>query len=111
MMHYVEDKQLELTAWPFASDPHQNVFVSRCIEEDRAPIVRVVYERNGDWQFIGPAQDPNEDGCKLSCFHCVVERDHSVRLLARLSPGGKRPETGPGDDWTFCKHLESDQCE
>jgi len=95
MMHYVEEQQLEATSWPFANDPHQRVFVSRCIVEDNAPIIRVVHERDGDWQFIGPVADPNEDGCKLSCFHCVVERDKSVRRLARLSPGWQATRNTP----------------
>ena len=69
-MHFVEDRQLAEAERPFASDPHQSVFVSRCVVEDDAPIVRVVHDRQGDWEFIGPVDDPVEDGCKLSCFHC-----------------------------------------
>lgn len=106
MLHYVENRQLEATEWPFAADPHQRVFVSRCIVEENAPIVRVVHERAGDWQFIGPVADPNEDGCKLSCFHCVVEKDASVRRLARLLPGWQATRETTRDEWTFGEHLD-----
>ena len=108
MMHYVDDHQLAKAEWPFADDPHQSVFVSRCIVEDNAPIVRVVHDQEGDWQFIGPVDDPNEDGCKLSCFHCVLEKDQSIRSLARLLPGWRATRNTPGDDWAFHQDAPSE---
>ena len=110
-MHFVDDKQLAEAEWPFASDPHQSVFVSRCVVEDNAPIVRVVHDRQGDWEFIGPVDDPDEDGCKLSCFHCVVERDKSIRTLTRLLPGWRASRNGRGDDWVLCENDETDEPE
>jgi len=111
MMHFVDDKQLAEAEWPFASDPHQSVFVSRCVVEDNAPIVHVVHDRQGDWEFIGPVDDPDEDGCKLSCFHCVVERDKSIRTLARLLPGWRASRNGSGDAWVLCESDETDEPE
>jgi hypothetical protein len=101
MMHFANDKQLTQTEWPFAEDPHQRVFVSRCVIEDNSPIVRVVHDRDGDWQFIGPVDDPNQDGCKLSCFHCVVEKDQSIRSLARLLPGWQARRSIQSGDWAL----------
>lgn len=108
MIHYVEDARLEATEWPFTQDPHQRVFVSRCVVEDNAPIVRVVHDAEGDWQFIGPVPDPDEDGCKLSCFHCVVEKDQSVRRLARLLPGWKATRNSRNEEWTVSSHSSPD---
>jgi Domain of unknown function (DUF4262) len=99
MVHFVNDRKLTTTEWPFADDPHHGVFVSRCVFEDNAPIVRAVHDREGDWQFIGPIDDPDEDGCKLSCFHCVVEKDPSIRSLAQLLPGWEARRNDPGADW------------
>jgi hypothetical protein len=101
MMHYVDDDQLVRCAWPFGSDPHQRVFVSRCVVEDNAPIVRVVHDADDDWQFIGPVDGPDADGCKVSCFHCVVERDQSIRLLAGLSSGWQARRRSPSEKWTI----------
>ena len=111
MMHYVDDRRLAESEWPFAEDPHQRVFVSRCVVEDNAPIMRVVHDRQGDWQFIGPIDDPDRDGCRLSCFHCVVERDKSIRTLARLLPGWRACRNGPGDDWALSEDPEGDACQ
>jgi hypothetical protein len=107
MMHYVDDEELVRTEWPFLDDPHRSVFVSRCVVEDNAPIVRVVHEGEGDWQFIGPVDDPDQDGCKLCCLHCVVEKDQSVRLLARLLPGWRARRNAPGDDWAYEREQET----
>ena len=111
MMHYVDDQQLARAEWPFAKDPHRHVFVSRCVVEDNTPIVRVVHDRQGDWQFIGPVDDPNKDGCKLSCFHCVVERDKSIRTLARLLPGWRATRNDLGDQWVMSEDHQTDELE
>jgi hypothetical protein len=108
MMHYVDDQKLTETEWPFAEDPHKGVFVSRCVVEDNAPIMRVVHDREGDWQFIGPVDDPSVDGCKLSCFHCVVEKDHSIRLLARLLPGWQGSRNASAGDWSLGPQEEGE---
>lgn len=47
--------------------------------QDSAPIVRVVHELDGDWQFIGPVAGPEKDGCKLT----------------RNSPNGVESRLGP----------------
>lgn len=101
MTHYARDQRLENTDWPFAEDPHQRVFVSRCVVEDAAPIACVVHDSDGEWQFIGPVDDPDQDGCKLSCFHCVIERDPTIRELAKLRSGWMAVREDSNSDWTF----------
>jgi hypothetical protein len=103
MIHFASDQPLEDNDWPFAEDPHQRVFVSRCVVEDSAPIVRVVHDSDGDWQFIGPVDDPEDDGCILSCFHCVIEREPTIRALAKLLAGWRAFREAPGSDWKFEK--------
>ena len=101
MTHYASADQLNTVEWPFADSIHLGVFVSRCVMEDSAPIVRVVHDWDGDWQFIGPVDDPDQDGCKLSCFHCVIEREPSLRSLAGLQRGWRAIRDEPGAEWKF----------
>jgi hypothetical protein len=103
MFHYVEDAELAKVAWPFPSDPHQRVFVSRCVVEDGAPILQVFHEEDGDWHFIGPVADPDADGCQLSCFHCVLERDPTIRLVAKLRPGWIALRDSVSHEWRILK--------
>jgi hypothetical protein len=99
MMHYAAETELSKEEWPFDHDPHTQTYVSRCVVEDGAPIVRVTRDYDGDWQFIGPVEDPGEDGCKILCLHCVVERDPSVKLLAGLTPGMRALRETSSDKW------------
>jgi uncharacterized protein DUF4262 len=87
MMHYASDEELKKADWPFPCDAHSRTFVSRCVVEDGDPISRVYHDPDGDWQFIGPVEDPNVDGGKISCFHCIVERDPTIKTLAGMPAG------------------------
>ncbi len=107
VMHFVEDAELIKAEWPFACDPHMKVFVSRCVVEDDAPIVRVYNDRDGDWQFIGPVDDPSEDGCKVSCFHCLVERDLSLRTLTALPVGWRAWRENASASWNWEEDKEN----
>jgi hypothetical protein len=106
MMHYVRDEKLVKASWPFAEDPHRRVFVSRCVVEDGAPIVFAVHDDDGDWQFLGPVDDPEEDGCVLSCLHCVVEKDPSIRSLARLGPGREAARKNRSAEWAIAPEAK-----
>jgi len=110
-MHFVDDSELLKTEWPFTFDPHMQVFVSRCVVEDHAPIVRVLNGRDGDWQFLGPVDDPNEDSCKVSCFHCIVERDLSLRTLAALPAGWLAWREDASGPWNWEEEKEEDDPE
>jgi hypothetical protein len=109
MLHYVDDQVLTAQEWPFESDPHERVFVSRCVVEDGEPVVLVVHDAGGDWEFMGPVDDPDADGCKISCFHCVVERDSTLRKLARLQLGWRAWRKAPSDEWIVEKDSTENQ--
>jgi len=110
MFHYLSEQTLtQLDEWPFQCEPNTGVYVSRCVVEDGAPIVRVYHDKDGDWQFIGPVQDANQDGCKLGCFHCTVEREPSLRALASLPEGWMAWRESPSDMWQTGLTPESDE--
>jgi len=76
--------------------------------EDGAPIVRVVHDHDGDWQFIGPVDDPGEDGGKVSCFHCIIERDPSIKVLAGLPVGMRALRDSVSDKWEW-QEIEKEE--
>ncbi len=108
MMHWAADSQLGAEEWPFECDPHTETFLSRCVLEDGKPIVRVVHDFDGSWQFIGPVDDPSADGCKVSCFHCIVERDPSIKFLAGLPVGMAAVRDKLSDQWTW-EQMEEEE--
>ena len=108
MMHYASDQALSEAEWPFSCEPHTRTYVSRCVVEGGAPIVRVYHSHDGDWQFVGPVEDPNVDGCKISCFHCIVERDPSVKVLAGLPVGHCALRESPAHNWEWQAYEASE---
>jgi hypothetical protein len=108
MMHWASDAELTKAEWPFTDEPHTRTFVSRCVVEDGAAIVRVARDWDGDWQFIGPVEDPNLDGGEVSCFHCIVERDPSIKLLAGLPPGHRALRDSVSTKWRIEKIASED---
>ena len=102
MMHYASAKNLRKEEWPFEEDPHTTTYVSRNVIENGALILHVYHERDGDWQFIGPAEaDPSLEKCQIACFHCMVERDPSLKLLAGLPVGMRAVRNNSSDQWKW----------
>jgi len=109
MMHYASEDNLTKEEWPFEQDPHTTTYASRNVVEDGAPILHVYHERDGDWQFIGPAEpDPSLEKCQIVCFHCIVERDPSVRLLAGLPMGMRAVRNDSSGEWEWEAFQEQD---
>ena len=104
MMRFASEDELMKFDWPFPFGQDMRAFVSRCVVEDGAPIVSVFHNPKGDWQLIGPVDDPNKDGCKLSCFHCCVERDPTLKKLAGLPYGFRAWRESKKHKW----HWEKD---
>jgi hypothetical protein len=101
MVHFVGDSELSAAEWPFDCDPHTSTYVSRCVVEDGALIELVVHDHDGDWQFIGPVADISADGCKVLCFHCVVERDPTIKTLAGLPVGMRALRDSISGEWEW----------
>jgi hypothetical protein len=108
MVRFASDAELLAAEWPFACDPHTETYTSRCVMEDGAPIVRVVHDHDGDWQFIGPVDDPSADGGKLICLHCIIERDPSIKLLAGLPVGMRALRDSVSDKWQW-QEIEKEE--
>src|SRR5258708_33356902 len=99
MVPFANDAELSPAEGRFPCEPHTRTYTSRCVVEDGAPIFRVVHDNDGVWQFIGPVDDPSEDGGKLVCLHCIIERDPSIKLLAGLPVGRRALRDSVSDKW------------
>jgi len=107
MMHYASENNLTKEEWPFEQDPHTTTYASRNVVEDGAPILHVYHERDGDWQFIGPAEtDASSEKCQIVCFHCIVERDPSIKLLAGLPMGMRAVRNDSSEEWEWEEFQE-----
>ena len=60
--------------------------------EDKAPIVRVVHERDGDWQFIGPVAIRTRMAVSLAVFTVSYSGIPAFGAWRDFRPVGKQPE-------------------
>jgi hypothetical protein len=77
---------------------HSPAFICRHCLDDGRPILLVVHDRDGDWQFLcgGTDHESAEQGA-LICRSCLLERDSSLDGIEML-PIGHEAERASGTD-------------
>ena len=72
--------------WPFVEPRNCVTFVTAEVLDRAEPIVHVVHDDEGEWQFIG-STDGTTENAKIIALHEAVEIDPSVLQLADLPVG------------------------
>jgi len=87
-----------VTNWPF-KDPENYavVTVSRILDGSK-PILYVVHDEDGDWQFLDGG-DVSEDDAKVVSLMQVVGLDPSLKSLADLPTGWKAERRSADQPW------------
>jgi hypothetical protein len=70
--------------WPFEDPPDLGVFCDRAVADRTSPILRVVHERDGEWQFLSLEPRDEEELPMLLCFEHILEMCPSIRSLNTL---------------------------
>ena len=74
------------------------VFTTRQHLEKNQPILRVVHDRDGDWQFLTGDQRP-EDG-RMICLEDMIRRDGTLHELFNLDYGEWAEREAADAPWT-----------
>jgi len=86
-------------AWPFADPPDLAVVTVRSVIEDGRPILLVVHDADGEWQFLD-GEDVTEEDARVVSLHFAISRDASLRsLVVSLPPGWQAWRSGPDQAW------------
>jgi hypothetical protein len=84
--------------WKFSEPRNLGVFTTVPVLHHGLPILHVVHEEDGDWEFLcGTTVEP--DQIKLVCLKDVAELDPSVNDLADLPPGWRAWRESQGASW------------
>jgi hypothetical protein len=84
----------------FSEPPNTATFVCTHVWRDRAPILWVSHDAEGDWQFLcGGVHDDVAEAMVIGLGH-VVERDPSVKLVANMCTSHVAERADANSDWT-----------
>lgn len=91
-----------MSDWPFDDAWNTTSITTRQVLEEKAPILTVSHDDDGDWQFLhvldGDAPDV-EDGRVVALGAVADDLDPSVRALADLPRGWIAWRSGPDSSW------------
>lgn len=91
---FVEDGRMEhLTAY---------VFTTRYIVYDDVPVLRVIHETDGDWQFLNREDSLGiEDAMLVSLGEMLQTEDGLWDVVSRLDKGEMAVRAFPGAQWVI----------
>lgn len=88
----------------FRESTNLGVFTTKQMVEENHPIVRVVHEKDGDWQFL--TEEIDFEDAKLVALGQVVQRDLTLNEVFDLEYGEEAVRNYIGDKWERKKLIE-----
>lgn len=79
------------------------VFTTRQWLEQNKPILHVVHDEEGDWQFLTGDQMPED--CKIVALEQMVLQDNSLNEIFNLDYGEQAERQAIGDKWKRSKSV------
>jgi hypothetical protein len=97
-------------AWPFDDPAETPAFVCRHVFARTAPILVVVHEGDGDWQFLCDQDHGESSGeqPEVMCLEDVLALDPAVAEIGRIGPGQTATRLSSRDPWQVHDDLEAD---
>jgi hypothetical protein len=92
--------------WPFADPVNTTAFTTAAVEQG-LPILLVVHDHDGDWQFLDDAVDDDGEGLPV-CLGCVFDRDRSLAQLAKMPRGWLASRGSPAAAWELESFPDDD---
>jgi hypothetical protein len=100
---YVTEEEIG-EPFPFAGHPTLGVYSTRTVMNGDEPIMLVVHDDDGDWQFL-PEAGIGEDGVLIHLSH-IVEAHPEIHELRDLPRGWGAERTSESDPWARSEWSE-----
>ena len=84
--------------WQFSEPRNLAVITTRQVVLENHPILYVLHDDDGDWQFH-TGEDINEEDAKVVCLSEIVKRDSSISALADLPIAWIATRKSQNEDW------------
>ena len=84
--------------WPFQDAENTAVISLTRIISGSQPILYVVHDKDGDWQFLDGGDVSEEDAATVALRN-IAKRDPSIKSLADLPIGWAAERTAVDQEW------------
>jgi hypothetical protein len=86
-------------SWTFQAGRNRAVFTSKRVTRAGRPVLLVVHDEDGDWQFLCGSTNRQKDAQLVSLGH-VIDLDPGLAELANLPEGWRASREAAGAAWT-----------
>lgn len=81
------------------------VFTSKQVLEDKLPILHVVHDGDGDWQFLSGQEEGVQDG-RIIALNELYAMDESLIELAGITIGAEARRSDADAAWLVYKSFD-----
>ena len=94
------DRFLKKDPFPFRDRPNTAVFTCVHVLNQERPILHVLHDADGDWQFLCGARHSTDEG-RIIALEEAYDLDPSVGKLAGMGRGHSADRTGKHSGWVI----------
>lgn len=87
---------------------NQYVITTKYVINNNSPIIRVMHEKDGDWQFLGKEENLSESDAFVLSLEEILCLDKSLQDVLSLPLGKQAYRTSPKDSWLVCDIDDDD---
>ena len=84
----------------FMEAKNLGVYTTKQWLKQQAPILRVLHDHDGDWQFHTDETEPQNDDIALVCLEDMIAADKSLNEIFNLDYGEGAKREFVGGEWT-----------
>lgn len=81
---------------------NQYVITTKYVINNNSPIIRVMHEKDGDWQFLGKEENLSESDAFVLSLEEILCLDNTLNEVLHLPLGKQAYRTSPKDNWIVC---------
>lgn len=78
---------------------NQYVITTKYVINNNSPIIRVMHEKDGDWQFLGKEENLSESDAFVLSLEEILCLDNTLKDVLSLPLGKQAYRTNPKDSW------------
>lgn len=87
---------------------NQYVITTKHVINNNSPIIRVMHEKDGDWQFLGKEENLSESDAFVLSLEEILCLDNTLKDVLSLPLGKQAYRTSPKDSWLVCDIDDDD---